>query len=92
MQHVATCVSATIVNANAAPGTLTLQLLDGAVILQQWQFTTPYSTGAFGPGNLIFSLCGLNLVGSVNTSMTLQFGQNLTNETENVNLIGYDAQ
>lgn len=92
VQHVATCVSATVENFNAVPGNLTLQLLDGTVILQQWQLITPYSTGSFGGGGLVFSLCGLNLAGSVNTSMTLQFSVNGTNQTENVNLIGYDAQ
>ena len=48
-------------------------------------FTTPGE-------NAIFSVCGLNLIGSAATAMTLEFGTLVTGAVESVSLSGYDVE
>lgn len=93
VRHVADCVSFSAV-ATTAPAltALTVQLRDGGTgagtVLQQWQVLAPAATGQ---AVLPFGLCGLNLVGTTNTAMTLEFSALLTNLIESVNLTGYNV-
>jgi hypothetical protein len=98
-QHVATCVAATMTfgtgwTGNAYP---ILVLRDGPPgtgnILMQWFI--PLYSGSQNPYPL--EICGLNVVGTANTPMTLEFTVGPLNvgnsnaPTQIVNLIGYDA-
>jgi hypothetical protein len=53
-------------------------------------FAVPASTGQLGPNTA--GLCGLNLVGSPNTAMTLEFTAGVASVTENITLTGFDIQ
>lgn len=91
--HVADCVSWSAGAATAPAATvLTINLRDGATgagtIL--WQTTIAAAAAATQHGS--GSVCGLNLVGSSNTAMTLEFAAGLTNEVESVSLTGFDVQ
>lgn len=70
---------------------LSINLRDGATgagnILMSWTVVVTASTGQNVPP---FSVCGLNVVGSNNTAMTLEYSGLLTNLFENVALTGYD--
>lgn len=93
VRHVADCVtwSAGSIAAPAATQ-LVINLRDGAsgagTILWQTTLTTTTTAGAAGNG----FLCGLNLIGSSATAMTLEFSALLANESESVTLTGYDVQ
>ena len=93
VQHVASCVSATILNFNGTLHATTLQLYDGTTLLMQWYVLVPISTTGSEPGYFSFSQCDINVQGSPNTSMTLKLENtvNAPNQEENVNLVGYDA-
>jgi hypothetical protein len=92
VKHVATCISVSIGLNPSAPspeGELVV-LRDGASGTGTILFQT-YSL--LQPGQVFAqSVCDLNIVGSSNTSMTLEFESNTTYLTETVNLVGYDAQ
>lgn len=92
VQHVATCVSMVVATSSSATGQATedVTLRDGAqnsgTVLQSWQFfVSPGSSSSV-------SLCGLNIVGSANTAMTLQDNNSNSNWSVTLNLVGYDAQ
>jgi len=98
VRHVADCVSysAGAISAPSATAT-TLTLRDGAsgagTIVWQKQLTIPATTGVHANE----SFCGLGIVGSAATAMTLEFPgvfspTGLTNEIVSVNLSGYDVQ
>jgi hypothetical protein len=93
VRHVADCVSFAAGSTTAPALTaLTVQLRDGATgagtVLQQWQVVIPNATGQnVAP----FSVCGLNLVGTTNTAMTLEFSALLTNLLQSVGLTGYNV-
>lgn len=97
-QHVVNCVSFTVgmtTSTQAAGSYTVLQLLDGTStstkVLMQWAFV-PSAT----PQHI--ELCGLNVSGSVDTAMTLEFttggGYYGFNQYEYaaLNVNGYDAQ
>lgn len=92
-RHVADCVTWSA-GASTAPAatTLTINLRDGATgtgtILWQTQVTAAATAAQHGQSHT----CGLNLIGSTNTAMTLEFAAGLTNESEAVALTGYDVQ
>jgi hypothetical protein len=93
VRHVADCISFSAV-ATTAPAltALTVQLRDGATgagtVLQQWQVVAvATATELVAP----FGLCGLNLVGTTNTAMTLEFSAALANLIQSVNLTGYNV-
>lgn len=93
-RHVADCVSFSGGSTTAPVLTqLTVNLRDGATgagtVLQTWIVIIPAATGQ----NVVpFSVCGLNLVGTTNTAMTLEFSALLTNLFEAVSLTGYNVQ
>ena len=92
VRHVADCVSFSG-GATAAPVATALQinLRDGATgagtILWTVTVVAPATTGTTIP---TYSVCGLNLVGTVSTAMTIEFSSLLANLSESVTLTGYD--
>ena len=86
---IAFCLSAT--TALAAISTATVNLRDGATgagtVLWSWQVTLPAATLL----PLFVQLAGLELVGSVNTAMTLEFAAGIGNLMTSVSLAGFDA-
>lgn len=93
-RHVATCISftATATTAVAAAANVQVNLRDGATgagtVLWTQQIFIAANTGQLaGPVNF----CGLNVVGSINTAMTLEFSGLITNLFESVTLEGYDV-
>jgi hypothetical protein len=93
IRHVADCVSLSA-GATTAPVATTIQVnvRDGAsgagTVIWATQVTMPATTGTHG----LLSFCGLNLIGSPNTAMTLEFNIGLANESESVTLTGYDVK
>jgi hypothetical protein len=57
-------------------------------VVWQMNVVAPASVGTHGT----WGYCGLNLVGTAATAMTLEFSGLLTNEYESVTLTGYDVQ
>lgn len=92
--HVADCISWSG-GATTAPAAtaLTINLRNGATgagtIIWSATIVVPASTGENIEPK---SVCGLNLIGSANTAMTLEFSGALTNELQGVTLTGYDVQ
>jgi len=98
VRHVADCISYSMGAAVAPTATnTTVVLRNGATgagtIVWQKQLSAPASTGVHANE----SFCGLGIVGSAATAMTLEFPlvfgpTGLTNEIVTVNLTGYDVQ
>lgn len=92
VRHVADCVSISG-GAVAAPVATALQinLRDGATgagtVLWSITVVAPAAAGNTIPA---MSVCGLNLVGTAATAMTLEFSSLLANLSESVTLTGYD--
>jgi hypothetical protein len=92
--HVADCVTFSAGSTTApALTSLTMNLRDGAsaagTLIWSQEIVIPAATGQnVAP----FSFCGLNLIGSANTAMTLEFSAGLANLIETVTLTGYDVQ
>jgi hypothetical protein len=55
-----------------------------------WTYQTAISA-VTGQNVAPFSVCGLNLVGTTNTAMTLEFQALLTNLIESVSISGYNV-
>ena len=93
VRHVADCITWSS-GAAAAPAAtvLTINLRDGATgagtVLWQTQVTAAATATQHGQSHV----CGLNLIGSAATAMTLEFAAGLANEQESVALTGYDVQ
>lgn len=93
VKHVADCISFSA-GATSAPALTKLQvnLRDGATgagtIVLQKIVVIPAATGQSVAAH---SVCGLNIVGTANTAMTLEFSALLTNLFEEVSLTGYDV-
>ena len=93
VRHVADCVSFSAASTTAPALTaLTVNLRDGATgagtVLQTWQLAISNTTGQnVAP----FGLCGLNLPGTTNTAMTLEFSALLTNLIQSVSMTGYNV-
>jgi hypothetical protein len=85
---VATCITATYLNNSTGTGAV-VQLVNGSqggtAILLSWELGAPS-----GSSNSV-SLCDLNVVGTVDTPMTLE-AYDTTDALVTVNLVGYDAQ
>lgn len=95
-RHVADCVSFALAGTGAVAATaLAVNLRDGAsgagtVI---WTQVLEPVTAAAGPvGYQPFTACGLNLIGSATTAMTLEILTGATNLVGSVSLSGYDVQ
>lgn len=91
VRHVCKGVSFTFNAVNAEAGTHLVNLRDGAsgggTILQSWR------VGPFAAlGSVIHSITDLNLIGTVNTAMTLEFdAAGAVGNFESVAMRGYDA-
>ena len=93
MRHVCDCVSIAAGAAAAPTATvLTINLRDGATGAGTVIWSTEITAGATAANHGNVNLCGLNLIGSAATAMTLEFSALLTNEYEAVTLTGYDVQ
>lgn len=92
-RHVADCVTASA-GASAAPAAtnLALNLRDGASGAGTIIWLTQIVAAATAAQHGTVTICGLNLIGSANTAMTLEFSAGLANEFESVTLTGYDVQ
>lgn len=93
VRHVVDCISfsgAAIV----APALtrLDVNLRDGATGAGTiiWSYTVAVAATT-GQSVLPHSICGLNLVGTTNTAMTLEFSASLANLIENVSVSGYNV-
>lgn len=94
VRHVADCVSFSAGSTTAPVLTaLTVNLRDGAsgagTVVHTWQVTVSAATGQ---NVLPFMECGLNIAGTTNTAMTLEFSSLLTNLIETTSLSGYNIQ
>jgi hypothetical protein len=93
-RHVADCVEFTAgaTTAPAATTQLTVNLRDGAsgagTIIWTYVFIQSAQTGQ----SVVQSLCGLALIGSAATAMTLEWNVALANLFEAVSLTGFDVQ
>ena len=92
VRHVVDCISFSA-SAVVAP-VLTagaVNLRDGATgagtVIASWSVAIPAATGQSVPP---FGLCGLSLVGTTNTAMTLEFAGALANLSEAVSITGYN--
>jgi hypothetical protein len=94
VRHVCDCVtvSAGASTAPAAATELTINLRDGASGAGTVIWSTEITAAATAANHGNVPLCGLNLIGTAATAMTLEFGALLTNEFESVTLTGYDVQ
>lgn len=92
VRHVADCVTVSAGAATAPAATvLTINLRDGATGAGTVLWTTQITAGATATNHGNVAFCGLNLIGTANTAMTLEFSALLTNENESVTLTGYDV-
>ena len=93
VRHVADCVTIAL-SAIAAPTAtaVSVNLRDGATgagtVIWTQTLAAPASTGNFATT----SICGLNLIGSSATAMTLEFSAGIASVSESVALSGYDVE
>lgn len=90
-RHVCTSVSVTIAAGATAQTPIIINLRDGATgagtILRTWALSAPVN------GSAVLVESGLNIPGSVNTAMTIEFASaSAAAVVASVNLAGYDAQ
>lgn len=88
VQHVVDCIiwSAFATTAPSLSG-VQVVVVDGSTNIIVVGLAVPASTGLLlGPQGL----CGLNLVGTANTSMSVAFGAAVTNLSESVTITGYN--
>lgn len=93
VRHVADCVSFSGGSTTAPALTLlTVNLRDGATGAGTVLWThSVVVTAAVGQNVAPFTACGLNLVGTTNTAMTLEFSALLTNLFEAASISGYNV-
>src|SRR5882762_6071729 len=88
-RHVCTSVSATLVAAAATAAQATLNLRDGATgagtILGSWVLSVPGVIGSYAP----FSIDSLEIIGSPNTAMTLEFSAATATQFQSVTMTGH---
>ena len=94
VRHVADCLAFSAGSTSAPSLTaLTVNLRDGATgagtILWTHEVVV---TAATGQNIAPFATCGLNLVGTTNTAMTLEFSASLANLVEAASLSGFNVQ
>ena len=90
VRHVATCISISVGAAATAQPVVQVNLRDGAsgagTIIRSWQLA------AIANSHAAVDLCGLNITGSANTAMTLEFAAATAANTQaTVNLSGYST-
>lgn len=93
VRHVADCVSFASSSVVAPALTaLTVNLRDGATGAGTIIWTQTIAIGAAtGQNTPPFSVCGLALIGTANTAMTLEFSAALASLSESVSISGYDV-
>jgi hypothetical protein len=94
VRHIADCISFSAGSTTAPALTaLTVNLRDGATGAGTiiWTHEVVISN-ATGQNVLPYSQCGLNLPGTTNTALTLEFSALLTNLIESVSLSGFNLQ
>ena len=94
VRHVATMVSGCLQTGSAVGGGLTLQLRDGASgvgpLLASWRGVATQNSGAASAQCV--NITGLNITGSANTAMTLEFnGATAANQFASVVISGYST-
>lgn len=96
VRHVADCVSFALAGTGAVTATaLAVNLRDGATgagTLIWTQVLEPVTAAAGTVGYQPFTACGLNLIGSAATAMTLEILVGAANLVGSVSLSGYDVQ
>lgn len=97
VRHVADCISlSSVAGPTTAPvvGPMNINLRDGATGAGTVLWTTTIQIIATASVTELapFSVCGLALIGSPNTAMTLEFSAALANLAEVVSLSGYDLE
>jgi hypothetical protein len=90
VKHVATCIAGANFNPSGTGAASALELWDGAPGTGTLLFETGVGAPQGAPGHM--ELCDLNIVGSPNTAMTLEFTSYAPDLKQGVNLVGYDAQ
>lgn len=92
-RHVLDCVGWSA-GATTAPAltAVSINVRDGATgagtVRHSWQIVLPASTGQLATP---FHVCGLHVIGSVNTAMTVEFSAGVANVLETVNMDGHDT-
>src|SRR6266436_6832868 len=88
-KHVCTSVTATLVAAAATAAQGTVNLRDGATgtgtILGSWVLAVPATIGSC----IVLSIDSLEIIGSPNTAMTLEFSAAIATQFESVTLTGH---
>jgi hypothetical protein len=93
LRHIVNCVSFSAAASAAVTATpASVSLLDGAATIWSATITFPVAVGAGVVELPPVSVCGLNIFGSINTAMTLQFSGGITGVLESATLNGYDIQ
>lgn len=98
VRHVADCISFSAASdSTGSAGTdLTVNLRDGATgagtVIFTWQVGAAASGAAVIQTVAPYSVCGLNLVGTAATAMTLEFSAALAHQIQAVSISGYDIQ
>jgi len=94
VRHVADCVSfsAGSIATPAAAAQVSVNLRDGATGAGTVLWTQEIATTTVVGQYATFSFCGLNLIGSAATAMTLEFNASATTVSESVSLSGYDVE
>lgn len=93
VRHIVKCVSWSA-TATSTPSltAVTVNLRDGATgagtVLQSWTQAVSATTGLLIP---VSGVCGLNLAGTTNTAMTLEFASGTANVVESVNMTGVNV-
>lgn len=93
VRHVVDCISFSAVSGSAPALTnVNLNIRDGATGAGSviWSISLEVSATT-GQNVAPHSICGLSLVGSVNTAMTVEFSAAVTNVAQAVNMSGYDV-
>jgi hypothetical protein len=93
VRHVVDCIAFSAASTTAPALTaLAVNVRDGATGAGTviWTYQTAISA-VTGQNVAPFSVCGLNLVGTTNTAMTLEFQALLTNLIESVSISGYNV-
>lgn len=89
VQHVATCITGSMFNSGTTYTNANVYLLNGnaggSAVILHWELLAP--ANAYSSVNL----CNLNVVGTVDTPMTLEISDG-TGIYVDINLVGYDAQ
>jgi hypothetical protein len=92
VKRVVDCVSINDIHVGSTSGSFDQVLLEngvaGSAKLMRWDLGIP----AANSGGASIQVCGLNIVGSANTAMTLRFGSvNGGSISASVDLVGHDA-